>query len=175
MNRRTLVEFITAWFLVLCGGVMTILPLFNISNVRNVFIVVIAIYGVIHLVKNFFILNAKEYSGFSTAAACIVALVLMLFLDINNSPWNLALILFIWVILMSLIKLKESDYYHDKKNKLWELNVVNLIIFILTGVLTSLNLYYTGDIQILVLGFFFLINGILELMDPLVAHIIEKK
>ena len=76
---------------------------------------------------------------------------------------------------MSLTKLKESDYYHDRKNKLWELNVVNLVLFIIAGIITTLNLYYTSDIQILVLGFFFLINGILDLMDPLVAFIINKK
>lgn len=175
MNRRTLVEFITAWFLVLCGGIVTVLPIFNVTNVKIVFIIIIALYGISHLIKNFFIINSKDYSGFSTTLASIVALILMLFLDINDSPWNLALILFIWIILMSLTKLKESDYYHDKKNKLWELNMVNLILFILTGVLTAINLYYTGDIQILVIGFFFLINGILELMDPLVAYLIEKK
>ncbi|MBQ7031792.1 MAG: hypothetical protein IJN13_05480 [Bacilli bacterium] len=175
MDRRTLVEFITGWILVLAGGIMTILPIFSITNVRMVFIAIIAVYGIIHLIKNFFILEAKDFSGFRTAASCIVALILMMFMDINDSPWNLALILFIWVILMSLTKLKESDYYHDRKNKLWELNVINLILFILTGVLTSVNLYYTGDVQILVLGFFFLINGILELMDPLAAYIMEKK
>ena len=175
MDRRTLVEFITSWFLVLTGGLVTILPIFNISDVKMVFIIIIALYGIIHLIKNFFILNSKDYSGFGTTIAGVVALILMLFLDVNDSPWNLALILFIWVILMSLTKLKESDYYHDNKNKLWELNVINLILFILTGVLTSINLYYTGDIQILVLGFFFLINSILELMDPLVAYLMEKK
>lgn len=175
MNRRTLVEFITAWFLVLCGGIITMLPIFNISNIKAVFIIIIALYGISHLVKNFFIIDYKDYSGFNTTLSCVVVLVLMLFLDIDDSPWNLALILFIWIILMSLTKLKESDYYHDKKNKLWELNMVNLILFILTGVLAAINLYYTGDIQILVLGFFFLINGILELMDPLVAYLIEKK
>lgn len=175
MDRRTLVEFITAWFLVLCGGIITILPIFNVTNVKAVFIFVIALYGVSHIIKNFLIINANDFSGFRTAASSIIALVLMLFLDINDSPWNLALILFIWIILISLTKLKESDYYHDRKNKLWELNIVNLVLFILTGILTSVNLYYTGDIQILVLGFFFLINGILELMDPLVAYLIEKK
>lgn len=175
MDRRTLVEFITAWFLIIIGGLMTILPIFDILNVRIITIFVIAIYGIIHLIKNFFIIEEKDFSGFRTAASCIIVLVLMMFIDINDSPWNLALILFIWVILMSLTKLKESDYYHDRKNKLWELNVINLILFIITGVLTSINLYYTGDIQILVLGFFFLINGILELMDPLAAYIIEKK
>ena len=76
---------------------------------------------------------------------------------------------------MSLIKLKESDYYHDRKNKIWLLNIVNLVIFIISGIIASLNLYYTQDIQILVLGFFFLINGILELMDPLAGYIMENK
>jgi len=174
MERRTLVEFITAWILIICGSIITLLPIFNISNIKKVFIMIMTLYGIIHLIKNIFILNYKEYSGFSTALASGFSLVLLLFLDITD-PWNLALILFIWIILISLTKLKESDYYHDKKNKLWLLNIVNLILFIITGVLTSINLYYTGDIQILVLGFFFLINGILELIDPVVAYIIEKK
>ena len=173
MNKRTLVEFITAWILVLGSGLVTLLPIFNITNIKTIFIIIISSYGIIHLIKNIFILDYKEYSGFSTTINCIVVLVTLFFLDINDSPWNLALVLFIWVILMSLTKLKESDYYHDRKNKLWVLNVVNLILFILVGILASVNLYYTSDIQILIIGFFFLINGILELMDPIVAYILE--
>lgn len=172
MNRRTLVEFITGWLLVLIGGIMTVLPLFGVLNVKSVFILTIALYGIIHLVKNILILSFKEYSGFSTSFSSLLVLILMLFLDITE-PWNLALLLFIWIILMSLTKLKESDYYHDRKNKIWLLNVVNLVLFIITGIITTLNLYYTGDVQILVLGFFFLINGILDLMDPLAAYIIK--
>lgn len=175
MGKRTLAEFITAWFLVLCGAIITVLPIFDYSNVKNIFIIIISIYGIIHLIKNFYTLDTKDYSGFSTSGASLFILILLMFLDINDSPWNLALVLFIWVILMSLIKLKESDYYHDRKSKLWVLNIINLILFILCGVLTSVNLYYTGDIQILVLGFFFLINGILELMDPLVTYMLGKK
>ena len=175
MDRRTLVEFITAWVLILVAAIITILPIFNITNIKSIFIIVISLYGIIHIIKNFLLLNSKDYSGFSTAAARIIALVLMIFLDVNDSPWNLAMILFIWIILISLTKLKESDYYHDRKNKLWELNIANLILFIVSGILTAVNLYYTSEIQILVLGFFFLINGILELMDPLVAYIIAKK
>jgi len=175
MDKRTLIEFITAWLLILCSCVVLILPIFNIMNVKNVFIALIAFYGVIHLFKNFAIVFYKDYSGFFTAINSVIVLVIMLFLDINDSPWNLALVLFVWIILMSLTKLQESDYYHDRKNKLWKLNIFNLLLFILVGILTTINLYYTSDIQILVLGFFFLIHGILELMDPLVAYIIEKK
>ena len=76
---------------------------------------------------------------------------------------------------MSLIKLKEADYYHDRKNKLWLSNIISLVLFIISGILTTLNLYCTNDVQILILGFFFMINGILELMIPLTNHLLEKK
>ena len=175
MERRTFVEFVVAWILILLATITIVLPIFSIINIKIVFISNIALYGIIHLIKNIFILQSKEYSGFSTAISCIVILILLLFLNILDNPLNLALVLFIWIILMSLIKLKESDYYHDRKNKLWVLNVVNLILFILTGILAAVNLYCTSDVQILVLGFFFLVNGILELMDPLVAYIFGKE
>ena len=175
MDRRTLVEFITAWILIILGVVVAILPIFNVMNIKSVFVIIIAVYGIVHLIKNFLMIGGKDYSGFGISLSCVMALILMLFLDINDSPWNLALILFIWLILMSLTKLKETDYYHDQNNKLWKLNIVNLILFIIVGIVTSINLYYTGDIQILVLGFFLIINGILELMDPVVAYLLERR
>lgn len=173
MDRRTLVEFITAWILILLSCIVIVLPIFNVLNVKMVFISIIAIYGIIHLFKNFTTLASKDYSGFGTSFNSVIILILMMFLDINE-PWNLALTLFIWIILMSLTKLKESDYYHDRKNKLWKLNICNLLLFILVGILTTINLYYPSEVQIIVLGFFFLIHGILELMDPLVAYITLK-
>lgn len=174
MSRRTFVEFIIALILIILSFVVLILPVFDVDNVKTVFISIISIYGISHLLKNFIILSEKDYSGFGTSMNSIIVLIILMFIDIND-PWNLALILFIWIILMSLTKLKESDYYHDKKNKLWKLNICNLLLFILVGILTTINLYYPGEVQILVLGFFFLIHGILELMDPLVAYIIDKK
>ncbi len=151
-----------------------LLPLFDIIEVEKVFFVTMLIYGIINVIKNSLVIKTKDYSGFFIAGASLVVLILMFFLKIEDSPWNLALTLFIWIIIMSLIKLKKSDYYHDRKNKLWKLNIINLVLFIISGVLTTLNLNYTGDIQILVLGFFFLINGILELMNPICAYLLEK-
>lgn len=175
MEKRTLVEFIVALVLILFGITMTILPIINYTNIKVVFIGIIALYGVIHLIKNLIIVDYKEWSGFETALSSMVILVIMFFKDIKDNPWNLTLLLLIWIILMSLTKLKESDYYHDRKNKLWKLNLFNLLLFIITGLLTAVNLYNTSSNQIVVLGFFFTINGILELMDPLVAYIINNK
>ena len=76
---------------------------------------------------------------------------------------------------MSLIKLKKADYYNDRKNKAWILEIITLILFILSGLLTTINLYYENDIQILVLGYFYLIHGILELVDPIALFLKDSK
>ena len=73
---------------------------------------------------------------------------------------------------MSLIKLKKADYYHDRRDRMWKLNILMLGIFILCGLLTSINLYYEADVQVIVIGFFFMINGILEMFDPIVKTLI---
>ncbi len=175
MEKRNLINFVASWFIILLGAIVLVLPIFNITNIRLIFIVMITIYGLVNVIKNLVLLEFKEYSSFSKGISCILILLALLFVDINDSPWNLALLLFIWVILMSLTKLKEADYYHDRKNKLWLFNIVCLIVFILTGILATINLYCAGDIQILILGFFFVIIGILDVMEPLVNHLLGKK
>jgi len=76
---------------------------------------------------------------------------------------------------MSLVRLKKADYYHDRKNFLWMLHIITLCIFLLISLLTAINLYYSSSVQILMLGNFFFINGILDLIDPLTNYIKENK
>lgn len=174
MERKTKVEFISSWAIVIVGAILMVLPLFGVVEVEKVFLGTMLAYVIINVLKNYLTIVAKDYTGFLSAGASLIVIILMIFLKIEDSPWNLALTLFIWIIMMSLIKLKKSDYYNDRKNKLWKLNVINLILFIISGVLTTLNLNYTGDVQIIILGAFLLINGILELMTPLCSYLLEK-
>ena len=74
---------------------------------------------------------------------------------------------------MSLIKLKKSDYYHDRQKRIFILRIITLVLFILIGLLTVINLYYDAKIQVLVLGYFYFIHGILELVDPITNYLIR--
>jgi uncharacterized membrane protein HdeD (DUF308 family) len=73
---------------------------------------------------------------------------------------------------MSLTKLKKADYYHDRRDRMWKYSATNLGLFLLTGLLASINLAYGLETQIIVLGFFILINGILELFEPIIKTLI---
>ena len=87
---------------------------------------------------------------------------------------NLVLVLLIWMGLMCLVKLKKTDFYHDRQNKMWILRLFILFTFLTTGLLTGINLYYEASVQTIIIGFFFFINGLLDVVDPIAMYLMEK-
>lgn len=175
MSKKQIVDLVTAIILIIVGSALLIVPILEIMNVKVIFMVVLGIYGLMNLIQ--FILTRKDqdYEGLFTMIASLIVLIMVAYLNVSKVPWYLALALFTWIILMALIKLKKADYYNDRKNKVWILKVITLILFVLAGLLTTINLYYSNDIQILVLGFFFLVHGMLELFDPLTLYLLDIK
>lgn len=175
MNKKQIVDLIIAVFLIITGSALLIFPLFHFVNIKLVFIGILLIYALLNLIQFILTKKEKDYEGLFTSVASLISLILAYKLDIAKIPWYLAICLLTWIILMSLIKLKKADYYNDRLNKVWILKIVTLILFILSGLLTTINLYYSSDIQILILGFFFLIHGMLELFDPITLYLINKR
>ncbi len=175
MNKKQIVDLVIAIFLIISGAILLVFPLFHFVKVKLIFITLLGVYALLNLIQFLLTKKSKDYEGLFTVIASLIAIIVALKLDINRVPWYLAITLFIWIIMMSLIKLKKADYYNDRKNSVWILKIVTLILFILTGLLATINLYYEADIQVLVLGFFFFIHGILELVDPLTIYLVEKK
>ncbi len=175
MKKKQIVDLVIAVFLILGGSLLLVLPIFHFVNVKVIFMSILGVYGVLNLCQFLLTKEAKDYEGLFTTIASLITLIVVWRLDIAKTPWYLALSLFVWIIMMSLIKLKKADYYHDRHSTIWILRIIDLILFILTGLLATLNLYYEADIQVLVLGFFFLIHGMLELTDPLTIYLTSPK
>lgn len=175
MKRKQIVDFIIAVALIIVGSLVLTFPLLKVVNVKYIFIGVLAFYGIMNLIQ--FILTSKEkdFEGLLTMIASIITLLLLGFLEVENNPLNLALTLFAWIVLMSMIKLKKCDYYHDRNRSIWIFRLITLILFILIGLLSVINLYYEAEVQILVLGFFYFVHGVLELIDPVTNYLLDKK
>lgn len=170
MIKKEKVDLIVAICLILLGSTILVFPTLKIVNLKNILLAVFVFYGVINALQ--FILTSKDhdYEGLFTTIASIISLIMLGVLGVDN-PLNLALVVFIWVILMSLVKLKKCDYYHDRHQRIYILKLITLALFILTGLLCVINLYYQKEVQVLVLGFFFFVHGILELVDPITNYI----
>lgn len=175
MKYKQKVDLVIAVFLIIIGIVLLILPLFNITNLQVIFIIVMALYSVINLVQFILTIKDKDYEGLFTALVSVSAIFASCYLDITEKPVNLAIILMLWITLMSVIKLKKSDYYDDRNNKMWKLRIVSLALFMVIGFLTSINLYYEEYIRVIVLGYFFFIHGVLELIDPVVNYLLHSR
>lgn len=175
MTKKIIVDFIVATALIILGSIILTFPLFKLVNVKYIFMGVLIFYGFMNLLQFLLTTKSKDYEGLFTMIASVITIILLGALDVENSPLNLALILFVWISMMSLIKLKKIDYYHDRQRKIWLLRMITLILFILSGLLSVINLYYEAEVQILVLGFFYFIHGILELVDPVTNYFLDNK
>ncbi|MBQ6687192.1 MAG: hypothetical protein IJN03_01560 [Bacilli bacterium] len=174
MSVKTKADIITSLSLIICSSIVILLPLLSINNVKVTFIIIMLFYMVSNLINYLLVKKSKDREGLYTSIVCLISLILANILNVMENPIYLAFILLIWTFGMSLVKLKKADYYHDRKNNMWIMHIITLFIFILIGLLTAVNLYYAAEIQILMLGNFFFINGILDLIDPL-ANLIKEK
>ncbi len=175
MKRKQIVDLVTAVTLIIVGSLLLIFPLLKIINVKYIFMGVLSFYGVMNLIQYLLTTKSKDYEGLFTMIASIITLIILGLVNIEKNPLNLALTLFVWITLMSLIKLKKCDYYHDRHKKIYILRIITLILFVLTGLLCTINLYYEPQVQVLVLGFFYFIHGILELVDPITNYLISER
>lgn len=171
--KKENVDMLVASLLILIGSILLILPHTANNNVKNVIICVMSLYIILNFGRYFLTYKSKDYEGLHVALISLVVAVTCFILKIEQAKY-LALALLIWVALMALAKLKKADYYHDRHNKIWILKIFSLGTFILIGLLTSVNLYYNNQVQILVLGYFFLIHGILEILEPLTIKLLNQ-
>lgn len=174
MTKKTKIDFITSVILLICSSVVMLLPLFNIVNVKSIFLFIMCVYIISNLINYLLVKESKDREGLYTVLISIISIVLLFLFDVTKKPVNLALVLLMWTFGMSLVKLKKADYYHDRNNRLWFTLIVTLFIFILIGLLTAINLYYASSVQVLMIGNFFFINGVLDLIDPLTNCIKEN-
>ena len=175
MQKKQKVDLIIAILLCFIGIGLTLLPNFKILDLERILFVVMMAYATLNLIQFVFTKESKDYEGLYTSILSYGIGALGLYFNLFNGGIEMVTIIFSWIILMSMIKFKKCDYYHDRNNKMWIIRVITLLLFIVTGILTCINLYYSNEVQILILGFFFFIHGVLEMMDPLTVYLMENR
>lgn len=174
MKKKQKVDLVIANLLILLGVILTILPKFNIVKINITLFIVMIIYATLNMIQYALTKKSNDMEGLFTSILSYVIGISGLIFNLFDNLLQMVLLLLAWIILMSLIKLKKCDYYNDSNNKIWILKVISLGLFILTGIITCINLYYSADIQLIILGLFFYIHGILEMLDPITIYLMEN-
>lgn len=168
-KKKYELEIMVAVMSILTGSISLFLPFLGFNDCRLLLMVAFGLMTIGSVILFLAKPKDRDIESISTFIASLILFILVIVL--KTTPLNLALMLLLYVMFLALIRLKKTDFYHDRKNGMWQINVITLGLIILTGILTSINLSYQSEVQILMFGYFFLINGILELIDPLVLFL----
>lgn len=168
INKRDKMNLLVSGVLILFGIILVIYPLFGELSPIKLLYMLFSIYGIVKLIE---FVKSKTYGDkedlFSGIICVIYALVGIKLMN-NDAPVVLSISLASWTGFMAIIKLIKLDYYHDRSSEMITTNLTTFALFLLLGLLTSINLYFDNTVQTLILGYFFIINGLLNLLEDAV-------
>ena len=173
MKIKQKVDFAIDLALLIIGIVVIILGITGYKNVKLLLVIIFGIYALLNLMQFALTNKSKDFEGLYTFIASLILCGISYYINFNFVN-NITVVILGWVGMMSVIKLIKTDYYNDRKDKMWKIRLFTLIVFIVAGVLTSISLNYSSNIQVLVIGYFFFIHGILELIDPLTKYLLGR-
>lgn len=170
MEKKQKVDAINSSIMMLIGMIIIGISAFYNLKLELLLPITFGVYTISNITR--FIINkkSKDYDGIHTGLASLISLIVSIVIGITT-PKNLFIVLMIWTILIALTKLKKADYYHDRKDRMWKLRLFTLVTFILISVLTSINL--ANENVTIIIGFYFTINGLLEMFDPIAKTLIK--
>ncbi len=174
IKLRDRVNLIVSGVLVLLGVLMLIVPFLGYFEVNKLLYVTFSIYSLIKIIEVIITGKVGDNEDIYTAIACALAAISGFKFINYNTPMVLGITLVAWVGVMAVIKLIKLDYYHDRENGMFYVNLVTFSLFLLIGILTSVNLYFSETVQVLMLGFFFVINGLLNLAEDAIRILVAR-
>jgi hypothetical protein len=172
MNKKEIIDFIINLSLLILSCVILLFGVFGINDLKLTLLIIFGFHAIMKLTQFIFIYKYHDYQSLFTSIISIIACIVIGCLNIKNE--YIILTLLIWLGLMCLLKLKKADFYHDRGSKMWILRIFMLFVFLTISLLTGINLLHGSDIQILLIGYLFFINSLLEIIDPLVVYLIGE-
>lgn len=161
--------------IIIIGILFLIFPLLTITNLDLVFKLFLGIFTLVSLLEFLFQYQNKEYSSFLIFLASIIILISSFVFNITETPKTLALTLMAWLLFASFAKTKKADFFHDRKSKIWCLEISFLILLFIAGLLTSINFAFNSETSILILGYFTFFYGVIELQENLLIYLTKGK
>ena len=133
-------------------------------NANNLFVSGLLMFACVNLVKYIVVgknpTSERVYMTVASASSGALNIVLGGFFE--NQNMVLAISIMVFVLAITTVKLFTIDYYHDNKDAFFYIETMLLCLFLVVGVVISINLFNDSIIQTIMLGFLFIIIGILD-------------
>ncbi len=164
MKNNIKMILVSSSVIIIMGILITILPWFKETHNSNILFVAMFISAGMNLIQ--FILDKKfEKWKLLNISTCIIVCLLCLILGNKKISDIYPFVFIVWVSFNCIIKLLELDYLHDNYAKNFNIFAFTSIIFFVLGITTTISLYFNEVTSTFVLGYFFIVYGILNITE----------
>lgn len=161
--------------IVLLGMILLLFPLLNILDLTFVYRLFLGVFSIISLIQFVIQYKDKEWSSFLIFLVSILLLCSSFLWNLAETPKIFSLTLLIWILFVSLARAKRADFFHDRKSKVWCLEMGLLVLFFLAGVLTCANFAFRDETSILLMGYFTFFCGVLDFQENMLIYLTRGK
>lgn len=174
LDHNDKINLVVSSIILLLGFILILLsPATDYAPITMLYLT-FTVYSLIKILEYFLTKPQNDNEELYTTIVCAIAAFSGFKYIDYNPPIVLSLTLAVWICAMSIIKLIKIDYLHDRNDKMMYINLGTFFLFLLLGLLTSINLYFSETVQFLMLGFFFICVGILDLTEDLIRILTDK-
>jgi len=142
MNREKWVDFIISIILIFIGTILIVKPVNTLNFISIVLGIIVTIYGLFKILKY---LKDKEqfgeelYNNNLIIGIMIIIFGVILFMYTSIIESLLRIMIGLWMVYNSLIKLIEARIFKDINTKMWLFFIISSIITILSGLYIILH------------------------------------
>lgn len=174
-KTKNIINFYSSLSVVILGILFFLVPtISNMESNKILFVVMLLYFGI--KISEYILTNkAKDSETIWVAIANALAAGAAIQYGTIESNILVSVSLSVWVLILTIIKLIKINEYRDQENTLMYFNIVTMSLFVLLGVLSVISIYREVVNINLILGFFFIVEGILHSLEVGIRIVKETK
>ena len=168
-KTKNTINILSSVSVIILGILFFIVP--NVSNMEpnKILFIVMLIYFGIKISEYILTRKSRDSECIWVAIASFLASTAALQYGELESNVLVSMSLSVWILILTIVKLIKINEYRDAENNLMYLNIITMSLFLLAGVLSVVSIYRVVININMILGFFFIIEGILHTIEVVVA------
>ncbi len=168
--------FILALFLIAVGVVNLLYPYIGMEDIISFISYIYFIFSALTFICYFYSREEKDYEFLLLAVTSVIIGCFFYLVDDINVGILLGTGILSFGLQAIAIRTYRIVYFYRKNNYLWLSKLTTTILLGLTTILISINLFTgTTEVQTMLFGFYFIVYGIIYLLDLLLGTLVKTK
>lgn len=160
-KTKNFVNFICNALTFILGLLFFIIPTVSNMEPNKILFIVMLLYFGIKVSEYILTRQSHDNELVWTFIACALGAASAIeYMELKPSTL-VSIALGVWILIMTIIKLIKITEYRENENNLMYVNIITMSLFVMIGVLSIISIYRNIFNINLIMGFFFIINGLL--------------